>query len=163
MSQTKGPRRPPRGLQRWLWRAPIWLYRLGLGGLLGRRFLLLTHTGRKTGLPRQAVVEIADYDETTNTYTIASGFGRRSDWYRNLQKTPQATIQVGNRKMSVLAELLSPEESGEAMVRYARRHPAAARSLARVLGLEVDGTEEGYRRVAREHIPFVRLHVQEER
>ena len=38
--------RPPRTrLRRALFRAPIWLYRLGLGGLLGGRFLLLTHTG----------------------------------------------------------------------------------------------------------------------
>ena len=32
---------PPRGLARLGWRAPIWFYRLGLGGLLGGRFVLL--------------------------------------------------------------------------------------------------------------------------
>ncbi len=42
---------PPRGLARIGFRIPIILYRLGLGGLLGTRFLLLTHTGRKSGLP----------------------------------------------------------------------------------------------------------------
>ena len=48
--------RPPRTrLRRALFRAPIWLYRLGLGGLLGGRFLLLTHTGRTSGRPRQVV------------------------------------------------------------------------------------------------------------
>lgn len=152
-------RKPPRGLQRLLWRAPIWLYRLGLGWLLGRRFLLLTHIGRKSGLPRQAVVEIDEYDPATDTYYIASGFGRKSDWYQNILKTPQVTIQVGNRKMEAVAEPLTPEASGEAMVRYARAHPTAARNLAKVLGLEVDGSEESYRRVAQEHIPFVALHV----
>lgn len=39
MSVQPSPRRPPRGFQRLLWRAPIWLYRLGLGWLLGHRFL----------------------------------------------------------------------------------------------------------------------------
>jgi len=122
---------------------------------------LLTHTGRKTGLPRQAVVEIDDYDPQTNTYLIASGFGKKADWYQNISKTPEVTIQVGNKKMSAVAELLSPEESGEAMVQYARKHPVAARNLAKVLGLEVDGSEESYRAAARDHVPFVRLHVQE--
>jgi deazaflavin-dependent oxidoreductase (nitroreductase family) len=131
-----------------------------LGGLFGRRFLLLTHTGRKSGQPRYAVVEIDEYDPATDTYYIASGFGRKSDWYQNILKTPEVTIQVGNKKMKAVAEPLSPAESGEVMVRYARKHPTAARSLVKVLGLEVDGSEESYRRAAQEHVPFVALHVQ---
>ena len=49
---------PPQGCSRLLFRAPVWLYRLGLGGLFGKRMLLLNHTGRKSGLPRQAVLEV---------------------------------------------------------------------------------------------------------
>ncbi|MEA3335962.1 MAG: nitroreductase family deazaflavin-dependent oxidoreductase [Chloroflexota bacterium] len=157
--QTSASRKPPRGLQRLLWRAPIWLYKLHLGGLLGQRFLLLTHTGRKSGKPRQAVIEIDDYDPQTNSYLIASGFGRQSDWYRNIRKTPQVMIQVGNRQMAARAEPLSPEQSGEAMVTYAHKHPTAARNLAKMIGLDVDGSDESYRAAARDHVPFVRLHV----
>ncbi len=157
---SRSPRRPPRGLQRLVWRMPILLYRLGLGWLLGRRFLLLTHIGRKTGRPRQAVLEIVEHDPAAEIYYVASGFGPRSDWYRNILKTPQVTIQVGNRRMRAVARPLSPEESGEIMARYARRHPTAARRLARVLGLDVDGTEEGYRRIGEAHIPFVALQVE---
>ena len=152
-------RKPPQGLQRLLWRAPIWLYRAGLGWLFGRRFLLLTHTGRKSSLPRQAVVEIDDYDPVTDTYLIAAGFGAKSDWYRNIRKTPEVTIQVGNQKMAARAEPLSPQESGEAMLRYARKHPRAARNLTKLIGLDVDGSEESYRAVAQKHVPFVALHA----
>ncbi len=159
-SQSK-QRKPPRGLQRLLWRAPIWLYKLGLGRLLGKRFLLLTHTGRKSGLPRQAVVEIDDYDPESNSYLVASGFGQRSDWYRNILETPEVTIQVGNTRLAARAEPLSPEQSGEAMVAYARKYPTAARNLTKLIGFEVDGSEDSYRAVARDHVPFVRLHVQE--
>ncbi len=53
---------PPRGLARLGWRAPIWFYRLGLGGLLGRRFVLLNHIGRKSGQPRQAVLEVVHHN-----------------------------------------------------------------------------------------------------
>jgi hypothetical protein len=41
--------RPPRGLVGLAFRLPIWFYRLGLGGLLGTRFVLLTHTARRSG------------------------------------------------------------------------------------------------------------------
>ena len=159
MPEQSTQRHPPRGFQRLLWRAPIWLYKLHLGALLGKRFLLLTHTGRKSGLPRQAVIEIDDYDADANTYLVASGFGPKADWYRNILKTPEVTIQVGNKKMAARAEALSPEESGEAMVQYARKYPKAAKNLSKMIGLEVDGSEEGYRAAAREHVPFVRLHV----
>lgn len=38
----------PRGLLCWFFRMPIWLYRFGLGRLLGDRFLVLTHIWRKS-------------------------------------------------------------------------------------------------------------------
>ncbi len=44
---------PPGKVLRLGLRLPIWLYRARLGRLLGERFLLLTHIGRKSGLPRQ--------------------------------------------------------------------------------------------------------------
>ena len=47
---------PPAWLKR-LYAAPQLLYRVGLGRLAGHRFLLLTHTGRRTGARHRAVVE----------------------------------------------------------------------------------------------------------
>ena len=135
----------------------MWCYRLGCGWLLGKRFLLLNHTGRKSGLSRQTVLEVVDYDPDTNTYFIASGYGKQSDWYRNILNTPAVTIQVGNRRMNVMAHPLTPEESGEAMVSYARKYPTAARYLCRKMGYHVDGSDDDYRTVGHEAIPFVEL------
>ena len=148
-------RHPPRGFSRLLYRLPISLYRWHLGWLLGGRFLLLNHVGRKSGRPRQAVVEVAGYDKATDIYLVAAGFGPKSDWYRNVVKTPDVTIQVGRRRLAVTAVPLSPQESGQAMVDYAHRHPGAARTLARVLGFVVTGSDDEYRRLAEQHIPFV--------
>ncbi len=150
---------PPRGFKRLLWRASIWFYRVGLGGLMGGKFLLLNHTGRKSGQPRQAVLEIDDYDPATNTYLVASGFGRQSDWYQNILAMPDVSIQVGRKQMAAVAKPLSPEESGEAMVQYARKNPKAARNLTKLLGFEVDGPAEEYRTIAEVNIPFVELYV----
>jgi hypothetical protein len=47
---------PPSGLSRMVFRLPIWLYRLRLGWVLGARFLLVHHVGRRTGLPRRVVL-----------------------------------------------------------------------------------------------------------
>jgi deazaflavin-dependent oxidoreductase (nitroreductase family) len=157
MPQKISDPQPPRDLKRMLLRLPIWCYRLGCGWLLGKRFLLPNHLGRRSGLPRQTVLEVVKYDADTDTYFIASGFGKQSDWYRNLIKMPAARIQVGNRRMNVMARPLTPEQSGEVMVDYARRYPKAARSICCQVGYQVDGSEDDYRAVGREAIPFVEL------
>jgi hypothetical protein len=52
------------------------------------------------------------------------------------------------------ALLLTPEESGEAMGRYAWRYPTVVRVICHKVGYCIDGSEEDYRRVGREAIPF---------
>ncbi|MER6952220.1 nitroreductase family deazaflavin-dependent oxidoreductase [Nonomuraea sp. NPDC000554] len=145
---------PPTGLRRRLWRLPIRLYRMGLGPLLGRRIMLLTHIGRVSGERRQAVIEVIEHDE--HGYVAASGFGPRADWYQNVMKAPDVTIQVGGRTLQVLATPLHADEGAQLMARYAPRHPAAARQLCKIMGYAVDGSVEDYREVGR-HIPFVRF------
>ncbi|MFC4117958.1 nitroreductase family deazaflavin-dependent oxidoreductase [Nonomuraea zeae] len=145
---------PPAGLRRRLWRLPILLYRIGLGPLLGRRVMLLTHTGRVSGRPRRAVIEVVRHDE--HGYVAASGFGPGADWYRNVMATPQVTLQIGGEVRQAVATPLAAEEGAEIMARYAPRHPAAARRLCKIMGFAVNGSVEDYREVGR-HIPFVRF------
>ena len=51
----------PTGLLKHLLRAPIWLYRAGLGPLLGHRFVYIAHRGRRTGARREVVLEVVGY------------------------------------------------------------------------------------------------------
>ena len=146
--------RPPRTrLRRALFRAPIWLYRLGLGGLLGVRFLLLTHIGRTSGRPRQVVLEVVGRHQPSGGYLIASGYGERSQWFRNILEDPRVGFQVGWRRYRGLARPLPAAESGRWLADYARRHPRATASLLRVLGHDVDGSDAAVERVGadREH------------
>lgn len=150
--------KPPTGMSRLLFRAPIWLYRWGLGWLLGKRFLLINHVGRKSGLARQAVVEVIAYDKEHSTYYVAAGFGPKSQWYQNLLMTPEVTIVVGRKKLAVRAAPLTPTESGAALLDYARRHPTAIKNLSRMVGYEVDGTEADFRALGEQSIiPVVRF------
>lgn len=147
---------PPTGLRRRLFRLPIVLYRLRLGGVLGQRFVLIHHVGRRSGLPREVVVEVVAHEPDTGAVVVASGFGPTSDWYQNLRATPDVEMELGRTRVPVHAEMISADAAGQQMVDYAHRHPRAARSLSGLMGFPVDGTDEGYRRVGAS-LPMVRL------
>lgn len=142
MTEKRFKSPPPQGLTGWLLRLPVGLYRAGLGGLLGKRFLMITHTGRKTGRERQTVVEVVDHDPASGVYYVVSGWGERSNWYRNVMANPRVTVQVGNHKFDAIAERASPEEGARIMLFYAREHPQALRMLAQIMDYPLDGTEE---------------------
>jgi deazaflavin-dependent oxidoreductase (nitroreductase family) len=155
MMTGRSPRRPA-GFRRVLYRMPLGLYRAGVGGLLGHRFVLIHHLGRKSGRWRQVVVEAAERDRATGAIVVMSGFGANSDWYRNLLANPDARIQLGYRSIDVHAVPLTPDEAGAVLARYAQRHPRAARALVRVLGLPADRSTAGYHAAGRQ-IPALRL------
>lgn len=151
---------PHTPVRRALFRAPIWMYRLGLGGLLAHRFVLLTHRGRKSGQPRHAVLEIVGYDEESGEYRIASGYGARSQWFRNIQAEPRVLFEVGWRRFRGTAVPLPPQESGRALAEYARRHPRIASALLSRLDDEIDGSDAAYERIgadAENGIPIIAL------
>ncbi len=127
-------RSAPGRLTRFIVRMPIWLYRLRLGWLLGGRFLLLTHTGRKTGLPRRALLEVLHHDADSATYFVVAGWGAKSQWFRNIQARPQVEVTVGRRRFGALAHTVSQAEAERVLETYARRHRIAVRVLGRLLG-----------------------------
>lgn len=124
---------PPRGLTRLAFRLPILLYHANLGRLLGDRFLMLEHIGRKSGKRREVVIEVVRYDKSSGTYIVASGWGEKSDWFRNVMKTPEVCIHSGGRRMQARTVRLSSREAEMELRDYARRHPKAFRSLARFM------------------------------
>lgn len=140
--------KPPRGLLRWLVRLPIGLYRLRLGWLLGNRFLMLTHIGRKSGLPRDTVLEVVRSDRASGVYIVVAGFGEKSDWFRNIGRTPEVIVHASGRKLTATASRLPPEAAVSEFKDYARRHPAALKMLARILGYPWDGTQASYEKLA---------------
>jgi deazaflavin-dependent oxidoreductase (nitroreductase family) len=110
-------------------RAPIWLYRLGLGFLMGHRMLLLEHIGRRTGARRHAVLEVVERP-AADEYVIVSGFGERSQWYQNVIAKPDVRVSVGVRRdVPALATPMSREGAEAALKRYAEHHPRAWRHI----------------------------------
>ncbi|MGH3557083.1 MAG: nitroreductase family deazaflavin-dependent oxidoreductase [Mycobacterium sp.] len=149
--------RPPTGLNRLLFRIPIYLYRAGLGWVFGQRILLLHHIGRVSGIERQAILEVVEHDPAEDSFVAASGWGPTAAWDRNIVHMPDVTIQVGSRTIPVTAMKLTEDESAEIFARYAvRRRMAAKYLLPRVLGFSVDGSEADFRAVGRQ-LPFIRF------
>jgi deazaflavin-dependent oxidoreductase (nitroreductase family) len=77
--------------------------------------LLLTTTGRKTGLSRST--PLACLPEQAGSFLIvASNFGRPSSsaWAANLFRHPQAQVSFQGRELPVTAHLLSAEEKAQA-------------------------------------------------
>ncbi len=136
-------------------RLPIWLYRWHLGWLLGERFLLLTHIGRNSRMPRQAVIEVVAHDRDTDMYYVVSGWGAKSDWYQNVRKTPSVIVQVAGRKFRADAEFIPVEKAMRILETYAREHPVAFRELSGLfLGERMKAGSDASRQLA-ERMPMV--------
>jgi deazaflavin-dependent oxidoreductase (nitroreductase family) len=142
------PRSKPTGAWRFAFRLPIYLYRLNLGWLLGHRFLLLVHRGRRSSLRRETVLEVILHDSTNRECVVLSAWGKKADWYRNLQKTPAVEVQTGSERYRPVQRFLSPEEAYAALTHYESHHPWAAWIFAKLFGYPLVGSEAARRAFA---------------
>jgi deazaflavin-dependent oxidoreductase (nitroreductase family) len=130
---------------RWIVRAPVALYRARLGFVFGTRLLMLEHTGRTTGARRYVVLEVIDRPRP-GTYVVASGFGDRAQWFRNIRANPAVRVWVGGHYPApATARVLGRDEAATALTAYAARHPRAWATLKRVLeatlGTRIDDSQ----------------------
>jgi deazaflavin-dependent oxidoreductase (nitroreductase family) len=114
---------------RWLVRALVPVFRIGLGAIGGGRFLLLEHRGRTSGQRRFVVLEVVDRPDPDRV-VIASGFGRSAQWFRNLEANGVACVTIsGVRARRAVPTLLNEEDSRRQLLAYGERHPSAWRHL----------------------------------
>jgi deazaflavin-dependent oxidoreductase (nitroreductase family) len=103
-----------RALQRVLTSLHLACYRAS-GGAIGHRLgplpnLLLTTTGRKSGRLRTTVLTYIRVEGLLAL--IASNFGSRTapQWYRNLERHPDAMVQLKRQRWSVCTRPATAEE-----------------------------------------------------
>jgi deazaflavin-dependent oxidoreductase (nitroreductase family) len=71
-------------------------------------YCYLTTTGRHTGRPHRIEIWYALADGIAY---VLSGGGDRSDWVRNLMISPEVTLQIGERRKTSKAHVVTdPEE-----------------------------------------------------
>ena len=140
-----------KGILWYLFRAPVHLYRWGLGWLFGHRLLLLTHTGRRTGLRRQTVLEVVEYRKEGPEVVVANGFGPDCDWVRNIAAKADEEVDVGSRHFLAAHRFLGKEEAVKVIQVYEHRNRFIA-SVVRagfswLLGWPYRGSESDRRRL----------------
>lgn len=147
---------PPGSFMRLVYKVPVLLYDHDLGGLLGRRFLCLTHVGRWSGRRYRTVLEVvaSEGDE----YLVISGFGHKSDWYRNIHANPAAEVAVGGRSFAASYRDVEGEEAVAVLAGYERRYrwsgPVIRWVMSHFVGWPYDGSDAARRRLAAE-LPIV--------
>jgi len=125
-------RRLPANVWRLLKLPRLW-YALGLGPVIGWLVLLLTTTGRKTGLPRVTPLQ---YEEANGVFYVASARGRQADWYRNILANPRVEIRVKARRFNGLAEpIADPARIADFLELRLERHPRMMGAMLRGEGL----------------------------
>ena len=128
----------------------VFLYRTTggrIGGKMGRvEVLLLTTTGRKSG--KQRTVPLV-YIRDGSAYVItasAGGADKHPGWFFNVRSNPQATIEVKDKRIPVVAEVAGPEKKPELWARLVELAPNFA----------------GYQKRTSRDIPMVILHPVDE-
>lgn len=128
----------PGKVSRFFFRAPIYVYRAGLGWLMSKRLLMLIHMGRKSGAPRFAVLEVVRWDEEEGVFVVPAAWGEKADWYRNLIETPEAKVNHRGRTVDVVATRLPLDEAAVHFEIYAKAHPRAAANIGKYMGVSFD-------------------------
>jgi deazaflavin-dependent oxidoreductase (nitroreductase family) len=108
---------------------------------LGRKVLLLTTTGRKSGIERTTPLVYMPVGDSMVIYASNGGKETPPAWWFNLRADPHAKIQIGRKTTSVRAREVTEEE-------YARIWPEAE---------AYNPHWRDYRKNVKRHIPLVIL------
>jgi deazaflavin-dependent oxidoreductase (nitroreductase family) len=119
---------------------PLTAYKLGLGSLIGKVILLLTTTGRNTGLARVTPVQ---YELIDGVYHIGAVFGTNTDWVRNILAHPIVQVQVQNKYFNGRAEVLThPEEIADFIEYRLQKRPRMIGLIMKMDGFSTNPSRE---------------------
>ena len=131
--------------------------------LKSRCVMLLTTRGRRTGRPRTNGVSFMPVDDH---YVAFSGWGVRSDWYRNVRAHPEVFITVGGRRMRAMARVVDDPERRRQLMRQMQARsrrcgpPQSVRPLLKLTGLFDYDAEIEMAVAAGETLPVVEIFPQ---
>ena len=96
------------------WRLHRWIYKAS-GGRIGAQLgdsknLLLTTTGRKSGLPRDIAIYYFEIDGKTIIIGSNLGSEKHPAWYLNLKANPDVTVRMGTEVTAMIAREAEGDE-----------------------------------------------------
>lgn len=106
-------------LFKWFNQFMVLMWRLGLarwgnGTKYGGWVMVIKHTGRTSGLERLTPVNYAQVNG--NLYCTAA-FGRKADWYRNIQANPRVEVWLPDGRWLGVAEDATSDPEGGSLLR----------------------------------------------
>jgi hypothetical protein len=144
---VQASQKPPAFISQFF-KLPLIFYRLGLGWMMGKYFMVLTHVGRRSGKVHQSVLAVAAYDAKTQEIKAVSPWSS-SNWFRNIQVTPALEVRTAGVRYAPVQRFLSPEEIASLFILFRRQHPIFSRMVARIPGWNLDSTYEEFLELAR--------------
>jgi len=139
-------RHRPSPLVRRLLATPAFFYDVHVGWLLGRRFLRLTHLGRRTGRRYRTMLEVIGENRGSGEVLVMAGLGRSAHWLRNVDAGNAMEVAIGRDRFRPRHRMLTPVEAAEALADYERRNrllaPVVRRVLSWLVGWRYDGTAD---------------------
>ena len=128
--------------------------------MLGHRFLLLTHRGRRSGRVYRTMLEVVAWDGGLREAIVMSGFGPRSNWLLNALSGGAEEVRIGGSAFRPEVRELGLEEAARVFAAYERRNrllaPFVRAVLSRLAGFRYDGSG-GARRELVEKLPLIGL------
>ena len=125
-------------------RAPAVLYDRDLGWVFGRRFLRLTHRGRRSGRLFQTMLEVLGERPADGELFVMVGLGPRAQWYRNVAAGGAVEIAIGRDRFAPAYRELPTPEAADVLADYERRNrlliPIVRTMLSRLVGWRYDGS-----------------------
>jgi deazaflavin-dependent oxidoreductase (nitroreductase family) len=76
-------------------------------------WVLLTTTGRRSGLPREVMLPC---ERTREFLFVLSTYGRRSNWFRNLERRPAVRVTAAGWVLDATAEIVDDLAAKQALV-----------------------------------------------
>jgi deazaflavin-dependent oxidoreductase (nitroreductase family) len=149
---------PPKGFLGWFLGLPRYLYHAHLGVLLGHRFLVLVHEGRRSGRRRETPLEVVRYDRTRHEAIVAAGWGTKTQWLYNVDAGLAREVWIGRERYEPTVRRLDATEAQEVLAWY-EDHNGLPKSivrgvLSRLVGWRYDGSPQARARLVRQ-LPMV--------
>src|SRR5688572_17019408 len=140
----------PGALVRMLYRLPLRLRRVGIGGyerLLGIEWIALTTRGRRTGRPHTVMLDVVGRNPASGGWYVQPA-DPRAAWVLNVRATPDVRVEAEGVVHDAVAVEVTGAEGANVVLRFIREHPRYARLVVRLVGYTetVDVPDEELRR-----------------
>jgi len=94
-----------------------------IDGMHRERLVLLTTTGARTGQQRTTPMMFHRDGDRILVVAANAGAPRHPDWYRNLEREPRVTVEVGGEAYPAIATVLAGEERNREWAALKKAYP----------------------------------------